>query len=155
MEELSSKDRFLILLQRRLIVGVLILLSIFLLFQIASYFADILRILGISILLSYLFINLVDFLTKYLRIRALSIALVYIAAAIVTIFGAILIAPEIAYQISQLVQSSFNQLPDVVQFLTNLLSPLEQRLQAAHIPVQTSDILNSFVANIPHPISQV
>ena len=47
--------------------------------RIGSFFGDILRILGIALVLSYLVINFVDWLEKRLKNRAVAVILVYIA----------------------------------------------------------------------------
>lgn len=139
----------LLLWQRRLTVGVLVSAVVIELVVFAGYFADILRILGISVLISYLLINVVDYLTGFLRWRALAIAVVYMVLALLTVIGAIIVVPAMTYQVSQLAQQVFNSIPEGLQYLNNLLLPLENRFQAAQIHVRTTDILNSFAAGIP------
>src|SRR3990167_8737047 len=110
----ESKNGRMLDMQHRLLVAVLILLLVFLIFQIGSYFADILRILGVSILLSYLFINIVDFGERYLRNRALAILFVYGILGVIIVFGITLVVPAMVYQISQLIDSVFAKLPELL-----------------------------------------
>lgn len=139
------------LLQKQLTIVVLVLAVLFLLAQIAIFFADILRILGISILLSYLFINVVDFMERYVRSRALAIGLVYLVLGAVTIIGAILVLPAMIFQITQLVNSIFEQIPQMIEWLVGALRPLEARLHAAKIDVKAIDILSNLAVNLPKP----
>ncbi len=138
-------------LQRQLTVGVLTLIAAFLIYQLAAYFSDILRILGISVLISYLFINVVDFFERYLRSRAISILLVYVILAALTVVGIVLLVPAMMYQVTQLVQSVVNSLPDALNAIMNTLTPVEVRLHAAQINVRAADILNAIINNIPRP----
>lgn len=162
--EPDSKDKFnssikrsprdpdrLLVLQRQLSVLVLALLAVFLCFQVGTYFADIFRILGYSILLFYIFINSVDWLEKKLKNRAMAILIVYIGLLAITIFGAIVVVPALLYQITQLVSSTFNQIPELIQQFIKTLAPLEATLHAASIRVKTVDILTNIAANIPKP----
>lgn len=141
----------LLLTQRRLTVVVLALVAAFLVFQLAAFFADIIRILGISVLISYLFINVVDFFERFLRSRAVAILLVYALLGVLTVVAMVLVAPAMMYQVSQLVQSIIDSLPDALHSLTQALAPVEARLQAAQINVRAADIMNTIVANIPKP----
>jgi predicted PurR-regulated permease PerM len=143
-------DRLLTL-QRQLTVGVLMLVTAFLIYQLAAYFSDILRILGISVLISYLFINVVDFFERFLRSRAISILLVYAILAALTVVGIVLVVPAMMYQVTQLVQSVIHSLPDALNAIMQALAPVEIRLHAAQINVRASDILNTIINNIPKP----
>ncbi|MDR3616141.1 MAG: AI-2E family transporter [Candidatus Obscuribacterales bacterium] len=136
---------------RQLSIVVLALLTFFLIWQIGAYFADIIRILIYSVLLSYLFINVVDYLEKYIRNRAAAILVVYVLLTAVTIFGIIVIIPAVIYQVSQLVSNIFNNIPQAIEYLTNLLSPLEARLHQSQIQVRAIDILTNLAANMPKP----
>jgi predicted PurR-regulated permease PerM len=149
LNEHSSRDR-LVTLQRQLVVLVLGLLSIVLLYQFCSYFSDILRIFGISILFSYLFIGPVDWLQKYLHSRVLAVLVIYAGVIFGTIIGAVLVVPAIMAQITQLLSTTYDQLPNWIDYLTKLLTPIEHRLNAAQIQVRAIDILNGVVASIPH-----
>ena len=147
---LKESDQ-LVVIQRQLTVLVLALLAIFLCFQVGSYFSDIFRILGYSILLFYIFINSVDWLEKKLRNRAMAILIVYIGLMAITIFGVIVVVPAVLYQITQLVSSTFSQIPQLIQQFIKTLAPLEATLHAASIRVKSVDILTNIAANIPKP----
>lgn len=149
--EAGRGNRLLVVWQRQITIVVLSLLAVFLLFQVGSYFADILRILGISVLLSYLFINVTDWLEKVIRSRAMAILVVYLLIGVATVIGVILVVPAMIYQVTQLVETIFNHIPESLEYLQNALTPLEERLHAAKIDVKAIDILQSFVANIPRP----
>jgi len=146
----EHRDHLSILL-RQLSIVVLALLTFFLIWQIGAYFADIIRILIYSVLLSYLFINVVDYLEKYIRNRAAAILIVYVLLTAVTIFGIIVVIPAVIYQVSQLVSNIFNNIPQAIEYLTNLLSPLEARLHQSQIQVRAIDILTNLAANMPKP----
>jgi predicted PurR-regulated permease PerM len=141
----------LLLVQRQLTVLVLSLLAIFLCFQVGSYFSDIFRILGYSILLFYIFINSVDWLEKKLNNRAMAILIVYVGLLALTIFGVIVVVPALLYQITQLVSTTFNQIPQLIQQIIKMLTPLEATLHAASIRVKSVDILTNIATNIPKP----
>lgn len=148
----TKQDR-LATLQRQLAVSVLILLASYLVFQISGFFADILRILGISLLLSYLFINVVDFLEKYVHSRAVAILIVYTFVISLTIVAALVVIPSMVYQVSQLVETTVDNIPGIINGLTQAMGPLEKRLHAAQIPVKAIDILSAFATSIPKPDS--
>lgn len=141
------------LIQRQLTIAALLCVSAFLCCQVASYFADILRILGISILLSYLFINVVDWLEKYVHSRAGAIFIVYFGLGVTAIVTAVLVLPAMVYQVAQLGESVFQQIPQIVDKLVAALHPLEEKLHAAKIEVKAMDILSTFAANLPKPDS--
>lgn len=139
------------MIQRRLTIVVLSLVAVLLVVQLGFYFADILRILAFSVLFSYLFINVVDWLEKVVRNRALAIFLVYVVLSVVTVISIILVFPAVIYQVSQLVDNTFNQLPQIIQYMVHALGPLENRLHAAQIQVSAIDILTNFASNVPKP----
>jgi predicted PurR-regulated permease PerM len=147
----TGEERKLLVWQRRLTVAVLLLALCFLILQIGSYFADLLRILGISVLLSYLFINVVDYLEKYLRNRGVAILVVYAVLLAATVVGAILVVPAMVFQVTQLVETVWDKLPEFVSWLGQACAPLESRLHAAQIDVRVIDILNSLANSLPKP----
>jgi predicted PurR-regulated permease PerM len=137
--------------QRQLTVLVLAMVAFVVFLQIGGFFADIIRILGFSILFSYLFINVVDWLEKIMRNRAAAILIVYLVLGVVTIFGITMVIPAIIFQVSQLLDTTFNQFPQWLNFLVKALEPLESRLHAAQIQVRAVDILTTVVGSIPKP----
>jgi predicted PurR-regulated permease PerM len=137
--------------QRQLTVAVLSLVAIVLLFQLGIYFADIIRILIVSILFSYLLINIVDWLEKVSHNRALAIMVVYAVLVVAIIISMILLVPAVIYQVSQLLNTAFNQFPQIIKSIVSALHPLESRLHAAQIQVRAIDILTNFAASLPKP----
>jgi predicted PurR-regulated permease PerM len=137
--------------QKKLSISALICLLVFLAFIIVNFFADIFRILGIAILLSYLFINAVDLFEKIVRNRALAIVLLYTLLLAIIIFGLFWVAPMVFYQISQLINTTFNELPDLLQRITQSLTPIESRFRAYQIEIKAADILTNIIQNIPKP----
>lgn len=148
MQDSNSSDKLLIL-QRQLVVVVLFLTAAIIIFQICGYFADILRILGISILFSYLFIAAVDLLHKYLKSRILAVSIVYALVLVGIVFSAFTLVPTVISQISQLLNSVYQQLPRLVHTLTQYVVPVEHRLRAAQIEIKTVDLVNGLIAVFP------
>jgi predicted PurR-regulated permease PerM len=148
MQNKDSSDK-LITIQRQLVIFVLALTASIIIFQIGAYFADILRILAISILFSYLFIALVDQLNKYLKSRILAVSIVYAIVLIGIVFSAVTLVPTVISQVSQLLNSVYQQLPKLVQNLTEYLVPVEHRLRAAQIEIRTADLVNGLIAVFP------
>ncbi|MBI4534577.1 MAG: AI-2E family transporter, partial [Candidatus Melainabacteria bacterium] len=62
-----------------------------------------------------------------------------------------LVVPAMVYQISQLIDSVFAKLPELLTTVTQALTPLESRLQAAQINVRAVDIVTGVISNIPKP----
>lgn len=141
----------LLIYQRQLVITVLFLLLLACIWLIGFYFGDILRILGISLVLSYMVINLVDWLEKWLKNRALSVVLVYVSLLAVLSVAVLLIVPAVVIQIGQLVQTIFNAIPEGLNKLTQMLVPLEAKFRSYNIEVKAIDILNNVVANTPKP----
>lgn len=139
------------LIQRQLTVALLALALLYILFLIGGYFADILRILGISVLVSYLFINAVDFLQKYLRKRAVCVIIVYASIVIITVLAAFLVVPQLVLQLTQMVETTFNKLPEFIQWVVTQLGPLEEKLRERHIDVKAIDIFTNIANSIPKP----
>jgi predicted PurR-regulated permease PerM len=147
---MNEADRLLIF-QRQLIITVLILLLFALVFMIGFFFADILRILGIALLLSYMAITTVDWLEKKLKNRAVSVSLVYIIMLAVIGISLLLIVPAVVFQITQLIQTTFNAIPEMLKKLTEMLLPLEQKFHSYQLNVKAQDIMNNIIANLPRP----
>ncbi|MBC8000776.1 MAG: AI-2E family transporter, partial [Leptolyngbya sp.] len=152
-DKTQEKLMKLALVQRQLTIVALAFASFFLCCQVASYFADILRILGISLLLSYLFINVVDWLAKYVHSRAMAIFLVYLVLGVAVILSVVLVLPAMVYQVAQLGETVFQQIPQIIDKLIYALHPLEEKLHAAKIEIKAMDILSTFAANLPKPDS--
>jgi predicted PurR-regulated permease PerM len=149
LKDNASSDQWSIL-QKQLAVLVLFLLSILLLYQVVAFFSDILRILGISILFAYLFIGLVDALQKFVHSRALAVFIVYFGVSAVVIVGVVLVVPALIFQVTQLLNNTYTQIPQWVESITQAVAPLQHRLDAAQIQIKVIDIVSSLVASIPH-----
>lgn len=147
---MSNPEKLLII-QRQLTVAILGLLLLSMVFLIGFYFADILRILGIALLLSYMMINIVDWLEKHLRNRALSVILVYLTMLGLMVLAILLIIPSLVWQVSQLVQTTINALPDILNKINLAIAPLEQRFRTYQIDLKVVDILNDIVMAMPKP----
>ncbi|HEY9677354.1 MAG TPA: AI-2E family transporter [Drouetiella sp.] len=145
-----SEDK-LVKIQRQLTIVVLAMVAFVGFLQISGFFADIIRILGFSVLFSYLFINVVDWLEKVMRNRAVAILLVYLVMGVLLTVGITFLVPAVIYQISQLLDTTFNQFPQWLDFLVKALQPLEARLHAAQIQVRAVDILTNIASSVPKP----
>lgn len=141
------------LLQRKLTIAVLSFLLLILVWQLCAYFGDIVRILGISILISYLFISVVDWLEKFIKNRALAIFVVYAVCGVTLTFGLLTVVPSLLAQVNGLFESLFNEMPRVLQLMGTILAPLDARLHAAQIQVRAIDLVTTLAGNIPHPDS--
>lgn len=144
----DSPDRLLVL-QRQLTVVVLVLVGLLLAFQVCAYFSDILRILVISVLFSYLLITVVDRLNLYIHSRVIVLLIVYSFVIVGIIIGALVFVPVVMSQITQLVANTYEHLPQFVDKLTQAMVPVEKRLHSAQIELRTIDILNNFVSSMP------
>lgn len=147
---MDSKDIKLRRWQRKLTITVLVLLASFMLFQVAIFFVDILRIIGISILLAYLIINLVDFVNRFVP-RAIAIAIVYVGLAILLAVGAILIVPAMLYQLTQLAETTVVSIPSFIEWLTNQLMYLEQKFSTTNFHFKALDFLSAMASRLPTP----
>lgn len=147
---MKNPDRLLVL-QRQLIILSLTVLLLAVLIYISYFFADILRILGISLLLSYLGIAFVDFLQKYLRDRRAAVLVVFVVLIAFLVVSVLLVVPAVVMQVTQLVQTTFDSLPNMLSHVTQMLMPLENKFRAYQIPIKVVDIMNNLIAGIPKP----
>lgn len=137
--------------QRQLSVVALVGLLMLFALQIGSYFADLLRILAISFLISYLVINVVDFFDRFIHNRALAIAIVYIAMFSIAIVSAFFLIPAMLYQVASLINTTINEVPNALEKLNQALLPLQQRFQDRQIDIKVADVVTNFVAQVPKP----
>jgi predicted PurR-regulated permease PerM len=143
------------LLQRRLTISVLTFILLLLIWQLCSYFADVVRILGISVLISYLFISVVDWLEKYIKNRAMAIFIVYAFCGVAATVGLLTVVPSLLAQINGLVESIFSEMPRILDLVGTFLAPLDARLHAAQIQIRAIDLVANLAGNIPRPDSTV
>lgn len=137
--------------QRQLAIGVLALCLLFALWQIGIFFADLLRILGISFLLSHLFIGGVDFLHRFIRNRAVCVLLVYSVVLLACVITAIFVIPAMLYQVASLASTTVNELPNWLKHLEQALAPVQERFNQHHVDVKVIDVLTNFIAQAPKP----
>ncbi len=138
-------------LQRRLTIALLSVALLFVIWQVSGYFADLLRILGISFVLAYLYIGAVDFLQKYINNRAVCVALVYTTVLAATIISAIFVIPAMVYQVTSLISSTVSEIPTFLKTLEQALIPLQERFNQIHMDVKVIDVITNFVAQAPKP----
>jgi predicted PurR-regulated permease PerM len=138
-----------LLVQRRLIVATLSVCLFFGILYLASIFADILRIFGISILISYLFINVVDWLTRYIKNRAVSIFIVYAVCGVIVTIAFLTVVPSLVYQINLLLASTVKQVPELFKRFCHALIPIDERLASAKIQLRAIDMLSRFAQSLP------
>jgi predicted PurR-regulated permease PerM len=150
MRTIDDADR-LLLIQRRLTVSLLSAALIFIVFQVGAYFGDLLRILGISFLLSYLFIGGVDFLQRYIKNRAICVALVYTAVLSATIVTAVFVIPAMVYQVASLISNTVNEIPSWLKNLEQALTPIQERFNQSHMDIKVFDLVTQFIAEAPKP----
>lgn len=147
---MSEAEKLLVLQRKLTIVGLSLFIGLIAI-QVFSLFGDVLRIIGISVLISYLFINIVDWLEKFLKNRAMAIFVVYTFCGATFFLALVTVVPALVYQVNQLLESVFSQLPQQLTRLFALLAPLDAKLHAAQLQVKTMDLLTTVVQNIPHP----
>ncbi|CAN5492081.1 AI-2E family transporter [soil metagenome] len=138
-------------LQRKLVIAVMALIIFSAACHFILYFLDIVRILGISILISYLFISVVDWLERFLKNRAFSIFVVYAIVAVILVILSLTVVPSLLVQINQLIESVFHELPRTIESFGRSLAPFDERLHAAQIQIRAIDLLTSVAQNIPKP----
>jgi predicted PurR-regulated permease PerM len=147
---LNDPERLLKLQRQLLVISLVGFIGYFVL-QISAFFSDLLRILSLSLLVSYLVINAVDLLQRFLRNRAWAVAIVYLVLVGVAVIAGLVLIPAISYQIAGLVTSTINSLPELVEKMHQALLPLQQRLHERMIDIKVVDILTNFIAKIPQP----
>lgn len=145
----GTPEERLLLVQRRLIVATLSVCLFFGILYLASIFADILRIFGISILISYLFINIVDWLTRYIKNRAVSIFIVYAVCGVVATVAFLTVVPSLVYQLNLLLVSTVKQVPELFEKFCHALIPIDERLASAKIQLRAIDMLTRFAQSLP------
>lgn len=141
----------LVKLQRQLVVTALIAFLIYIVFQACFFFADLLRILAISFLLSYLVINVVDLLDRFLNNRALSVALVYVLGLGLAILSAFFVIPAMVYQVASLINTTMDRLPDFFKMAISAMQPLQEKFHQNQIDIKVIDVFTNFAAQLPKP----
>lgn len=115
-----------------------IVLLLFVSLKFIKYYADILIIVGISILIAYLLIGPVDFLTKIVKIRAIAVMLTYLI--LFGFFGAVLIfvAPKVTNEFVEFTK----QIPDIRAYLDKSVHDFQAYLNRNNIPINLISATN-------------
>jgi predicted PurR-regulated permease PerM len=96
-----------------------------------------------------MFIGLVDWLNKYLHSRTAAVLIVYSLAIVGTAIGALVLVPAVTTQITQLLTTTYDQLPQLMDKLTEAMMPIEKHLHTAQFELKAIDVINGVFANIP------
>lgn len=113
-----------------LVISGIVLLT-YVCLKFAKYFADILIIVGISILIAYLLIGPVDFLTKIVRVRAIAVMLTYLFLFSFLIALLIFVAPKVAKELQEFAK----EIPSIMQHLDQKVHSLQTFLNNNNIQV--------------------
>ncbi|MBI3590416.1 MAG: AI-2E family transporter [Candidatus Melainabacteria bacterium] len=132
-----------------------IVLLLFACLKFTKYFADILIVVGISILISYLLIGPVDFLTKIVRFRAIAVMLTYLALFSLLITGFIFISPKVTKEFGEFTR----QIPAIRIHLDQKIHNIQTYLNKNNIPVNlttaTSGLTKRFSNLTLDPIGNI
>ena len=116
--------------------GLILLLFVF--FRVAKYYADILAIFGISVLLAYLLINPVDWVTRVVKIRAIAVVLVYLFIIGFLIAVAIFVAPKVIKEFTEFT----HQIPEIINSMDRKAQNLQTYLNKNNIPINLFSTTN-------------
>lgn len=118
--------------------GVVLLLLVFLKF--AKYFADILIIVGVSILIAYLLIGPVDLLTRIVRFRTISVMLVYLLILSFIVTSFFFLGPKVASEFKDFTK----EIPQIVNSVDKRVSNFQLCLNNYHIPINLTSVTSTF-----------
>ena len=126
-----------------------VVLLLFVVYKIGKYYSDIIAILGISVLISYLLINPVDWLTKIVKVRAISVVLVYLF--LTGFFAALLIfiVPRISKEFILFTQHS----PKIAASFNKKGLELQQYLDKNNVPINVDSFVQSIVDGTSEKLS--
>lgn len=126
---------------KQFLVLACVILLLFVFYKIAKYYSDIIAILGISVLISYLLINPVDWLTKIVKIRAISVVLVYLI--LLGFFAALLIfiVPRVTKELILFTQHS----PQIAESFHAKSHELQLYLNKNNVPINVDSFFHSVV----------
>lgn len=108
-----------------------IVLMLFASLKFTKYFADIIIIVGISILIAYLLIGPVDFLTRIVRFRTIAVMLVYAAIFSLIIGGFIFLGPKIANEFKEFTR----EIPQIINSFDRKAYDLQSWFNNYHIRI--------------------
>ncbi len=127
-----------------------VVLLLFVVLKFAKYFADILAVVGVSILLAYLLITPVDLLTKIVRFRPLAVMLTYliIFGFLITVF--IFVAPKVTKEFGEFTK----QIPEIITYLDKKVTSVQVILNKNNIPIDLSSAtISSATSGLSNKIS--
>ena len=124
-----------------------VVLLLFASLKFAKYFADILIIVGISILIAYLLIGPVDLLTKIVRFRAIAVMIVYLLIFSFIAGGFFFLGPKIGHEFKEFTK----EIPQITSSIEKKVSNIQSNLNNYHIPVN----LNSLTITLKKRFSTV
>ncbi len=127
-----------------------VVLLLFVLYRIGKYYSDIIAILGISVLISYLLINPVDWLTKIVKVRSISVMLVYLILLGLFITLAVFVVPRITKEFLLFTQ----HLPEINDSIIKKSVEAQIYFDKNNIPINVSSILKSITDGITEKLSQ-
>ncbi len=114
-----------------------VVLLLFVSMKFAKYFADILVVVGISILIAYLLIGPVDFLTRIVRFRTIAVMLTYILLFSFFTGISVFLGPKVAKEFGELTR----QAPVIMTNLDTKINNLEARLNKYNISVNLPSVI--------------
>lgn len=118
------------------ISALVLLLLVFLKF--AKYFSDILVLVGISILIAYLFIGPVDFITKIVRYRGIAVLFIYLFVISFLIAITIFVAPKVANEFGEFTK----QIPSIISSLDQKVHDIQGYLNKNNIFINLTSFTN-------------
>lgn len=126
---------------KQFLILLITLLSFFICLKCAKYFTNILIILGISILISYLLIGPVDFLTRIVRFRAVAVTLVYTVLFSLLIATSIFVGPKVVKEFGEFTE----HIPKIMSSLNQHLYNFQTYLNKSNIPVSIPSIKTGLI----------
>ena len=137
-------DKFL----KQIAIPVLGLISVILSFIIAGFFADIIRLILLSVFTTYLLYPLLKILEKIIKNRIYSIILIYVGIAIVVTLGVLLVVPEVISQFMTLSDNLQNHIPVMLNWLRDAVTPLAAKIHYNITNTSFNDFYNIISANL-------
>ena len=105
----------------------------------ATYFSEVLVILGTSILIAYLLIGPVDLITKIIKFRWVAVMLVYLILITLITLVMVFIVPKLAKELAQFSK----QIPNIINSIEQKILEFQLYLRQNNIPVNLNSITKS------------
>ena len=133
--------------------GVILFLLVSL--QFAKYFADILVVVGISILIAYLLIGPVDFISSFIKYRSLAVMFVYLFLISFIVATFIFVSPKVIKEFGEFTK----QIPEIITTINHNLVVFQNNLNKNNIPIDlpliTNNLLDKFNTKIFTSLSNI